>query len=180
MRNVLSIVVSCLICGSGHFIKGYRKRGLIFFAVFAVALGLALICVYVIPSPLSKVGVVGFGILALWIWLYQIIDVCTLGAACLPATITRESEERYRQAMALLIRGNRADARIIFEQMIKENKSDIDSYFQLGKIACEENNLKLAKKYFDRCQRLPGGDKWMAEINDILEGMQEESVATHA
>lgn len=175
MQNFIAIVCSIFLCGTGHVIKGHRKRGLVFLGTFSFFMLATILCAVAFKAPLYKVGTVGFGVITLWIWLYCLIDISTLKITNLPVLITQKAEARYGQAMALYIQGQRSDARVIFEQLINENKKDVDSYFQIGKIACEENNFKLARKHFDKCKSLPGGEKWADEIQNAIEDMSDDT-----
>lgn len=176
MRDMIALTSSLLICGTGHWLKGYPKRGATFFGTFLVCFILALGSIRWMPTPINKVLAIGFGILALWVWLYNLIDICTLNTSLAPTPYSQKAEERYRQALALYLQGERMDARMVFEQIIRENKRDQDCYFQLGKIACEENNPKLADKHFNKCLSLHGGDKWAEEIHELLNSIKKQAI----
>ena len=106
MQNLSAIFLAAFICGAGHLIKGYKKRGVIFLISFVLCVFVTVICSIFYGNPLFKVGSVGFGILSLWVWLYNLIDISTLRQAGVTETFSQQSETRYRQAMALFIQGN--------------------------------------------------------------------------
>jgi len=159
--------------GLAQIWSGQEVLGLIFAAMFAVTLNLALVARFIWTESFASGWPAFFASLATVTWLSGLGYTHWWLWRCHPGRHREDIDRLYREATEHYLQGRWNEARRRFEQILAMDETDADALMQLGTLFVRTDQPALARRSFRQCLDLEKGAKWRWEISQFLSRLNE-------
>ena len=157
------LVISIPFPGLGHILRGRFFLGIFIALGWGISLE-ALLLSFVWPAFLSQR--VYFGLLALCIWFYAILDI--LRVVRKDIAWQKEGENRYRCALKKYLQGDYGDSLRDLRRLLRLKFRDIEARLLMAEVYRQMGKISRAKRALKKTKRLDETGKWHWEIEEGL------------
>jgi tetratricopeptide (TPR) repeat protein len=159
----LPLLISVPFPGLGHILLRHFFLGIFIGLSFYISLG-ALLSSFIWPAVFYQR--LYFGLVALCIWLYAILD--NLRLLRKETLWQKESETLYRGALEKYLQGKYEDSLRNLRRLLWLKSSDLEARLLIAEIYRQTGKISQAKRALKKIRRLDEQDKWRWEVEEAL------------
>ena len=157
------IIISIPFPGIGHILLGRFFLGIFIALGYGISLE-AIFLSFIWPAFVAQW--VYFGLLALCIWLYAILDILRLMR--MSSLWQKEGENLYRCALKKYLQGDYGECLRELRRLLRLKFRDIEARLLMAEVYRQTGKISRAKRALKKTKRLDERGKWRWEIEEGL------------
>lgn len=173
MRKRWTALILAVIPGLGHLYLGRQWRGLMVFALFALAAN-GMYAAGLMGD--REIGIYVFSLCrgaAVAVWLYSLLHVAYLSGRFEPARVGERKDYHFKRGLTQYLSGAFDAAKAEFLTVLKLDPMDIDARFHLAMTHQALGQRRRALRAFKRCLADDLDAKWKWEVGVQLDKARE-------